>query len=128
MVDDDIQRWTAKRRTALVASIIKGEISVQEAARRHGLAGGAIEKRIERAVCTGMLRPSLGLQPVRGSGGDEATSVAPRRHHAARCVPKSLRTGTSAAHRTDSLEGGLVKVGAPAEVAQPNERVRVDDR
>jgi len=32
----EIQRWTAKRRAALVVSIMKGEISAVEAARQHG--------------------------------------------------------------------------------------------
>ena len=32
---EEFQRWTAKRRTALVVSIIKGETSPQEAARKH---------------------------------------------------------------------------------------------
>ena len=50
MVDDDIQRWTAKRRTALVVSIIKGETSVQEAARKHGITVGEIEKWMELAM------------------------------------------------------------------------------
>jgi transposase-like protein len=31
------QRWTAKRRAALVLSILKGETSAQVAARKHGL-------------------------------------------------------------------------------------------
>jgi transposase-like protein len=34
---DDIQRWTTKRKAALVLSIIKGETSVQQAARQHGI-------------------------------------------------------------------------------------------
>jgi transposase-like protein len=34
---DPIKRWTAKRRVALVASLLKGETSVAEAARTHGL-------------------------------------------------------------------------------------------
>lgn len=33
---DPIERWTAKRRMALVVSILKGETSVAEAARKHG--------------------------------------------------------------------------------------------
>jgi hypothetical protein len=39
MADDvpDVQRWTAKRRAALVVTILKGESSVAEAARQHGL-------------------------------------------------------------------------------------------
>ncbi len=40
---DDIQRWTAKRRAALVMSILKGETTVAEAARRHGLTVADIE-------------------------------------------------------------------------------------
>jgi hypothetical protein len=36
-VPDDVQRWTAKRRVALVLSIVRGETSVAEAARQHRL-------------------------------------------------------------------------------------------
>ena len=34
---EDIQRWTAKRRAALVMSILRGETTVVEAARKHDL-------------------------------------------------------------------------------------------
>ena len=34
---EPIERWTAKRRVALVVSILKGETSVAEAARTYGL-------------------------------------------------------------------------------------------
>ena len=37
------QRWTAKRRLSLVLQIIKGETSLAEAARAHGLTVGEIE-------------------------------------------------------------------------------------
>ena len=40
---EDIQRWTAKRRAALVLSILKGETTVAEAARKHGLTVADIE-------------------------------------------------------------------------------------
>ena len=40
---DEIQRWTARRRTALVLSILKGEMTVEEVARRHGLAISEVE-------------------------------------------------------------------------------------
>jgi transposase-like protein len=40
---ETIKRWTAKRRSALVVSIIKGETSTQEAARTHGLTVSEIE-------------------------------------------------------------------------------------
>ncbi len=34
---EDVQRWTTKRKAALVLSIIKGETSIQEAACQHRL-------------------------------------------------------------------------------------------
>lgn len=40
---NDLQRWTAKRRAALVLSILRGETSVQEAARKHGLKVAEVE-------------------------------------------------------------------------------------
>ncbi len=40
---ENVQRWTAKRRTALVLQIVKGETSVQEAARKHGLTVAEVE-------------------------------------------------------------------------------------
>ena len=47
-VPDDIQRWTAKRRAALVLSILKGETSIAEAARKHGLKVAEVEDWQER--------------------------------------------------------------------------------
>jgi hypothetical protein len=47
VVDDEVQRWTAKRRKALVLSIVKGETSAQEAARKHGLTVAEVEKWLE---------------------------------------------------------------------------------
>ena len=40
---EPIERWTAKRRVALVVSILKGETSGAEAARTHGLTGAEVE-------------------------------------------------------------------------------------
>jgi transposase-like protein len=40
---ESVQRWTAKRRTALVMEILKGATSTQEAARKHGLKVSEIE-------------------------------------------------------------------------------------
>ncbi|HTT76046.1 MAG TPA: DUF1153 domain-containing protein, partial [Candidatus Binataceae bacterium] len=37
------QRWTAKRRAALVISLLKGETTAAEAARRHGLKVAEVE-------------------------------------------------------------------------------------
>lgn len=40
---EPIEWWTAKRRVALVVSILKGETSVAEAARTHGLTVAEVE-------------------------------------------------------------------------------------
>ena len=49
-IPDDLQRWTAKRRAALVLSILKGETSVAEAARKHGLKVSEVEDWKERVL------------------------------------------------------------------------------
>src|SRR4028118_1322342 len=40
----DVKRWAAKRRSALVLSILRGETSAQEAARQHGLTVAEVEE------------------------------------------------------------------------------------
>lgn len=42
-IPEQVQRWTAKRRSALVLTILKGEASVREAARQHGLRVAEVE-------------------------------------------------------------------------------------
>ena len=42
------QRWTAKRRAALVVEILRGDASPREAARQHGLTVAEIEQWKER--------------------------------------------------------------------------------
>jgi transposase-like protein len=46
--DDSQKRWTAKRRSALVVEILRGDLSVAEAARRHGLTVAEVEEWRER--------------------------------------------------------------------------------
>jgi transposase-like protein len=41
---EEVQRWTAKRRAALVLSVLKGETTVVEAARKHALTVAEIEQ------------------------------------------------------------------------------------
>lgn len=41
---EDLQRWTAKRRLALVLSLVKGETTAAEAARKHGLSVAEVEE------------------------------------------------------------------------------------
>jgi len=45
---DEVQRWTAKRRAALVISLLKGETTAAEAARRHGLKVAEVEEWRDR--------------------------------------------------------------------------------
>jgi transposase-like protein len=47
-IPDQVQRWTAKHRAALVLQILKGETSIQEAARKHALRVSEIEDWKER--------------------------------------------------------------------------------
>ncbi len=42
--DEQLKRWTAKRRTALVLEILRGDTSVAEAARKHALTVAEIEE------------------------------------------------------------------------------------
>lgn len=50
---ENVQRWTAKRRSALVLSILKGETSIQEAARSHSLTIAEIEDWKEKFLAAG---------------------------------------------------------------------------
>ena len=45
---ENIKRWTAKRRSALVLEIIKGQTTVREAARQHGLKPSEIQEWYDR--------------------------------------------------------------------------------
>ena len=47
-IPEDLQRWASKRRAALVLSILKGETSIAEAARKHGLKVPEVEDWKER--------------------------------------------------------------------------------
>jgi transposase-like protein len=44
----EVQRWTAKRRATLVISVLRGETTAAEAARRHGLKVAEVEEWRER--------------------------------------------------------------------------------
>ena len=56
---EPIERWTAKRRAALILRILKGETSVAEAARQHGLTVTEVEgwhEQFLRAAENGLRR------------------------------------------------------------------------
>jgi transposase-like protein len=48
-MDDDIKRWTAKRKAALVMEIIQGKSTVAEASRAFDLAPSEIETWVDEA-------------------------------------------------------------------------------
>jgi transposase-like protein len=47
MMDEDIKRWTARRKAALVLEIIQGKTSVAEASRAYDLPPSEIETWVE---------------------------------------------------------------------------------
>ena len=47
LMEDDIKRWTAKRKTALVLDIIQGKTSVSEASRAYDLNPSEVEQWVE---------------------------------------------------------------------------------
>ena len=46
-MDDDIKRWTAKRKAALILDIIQGKATVAEASRAYDLPPSEIEEWVE---------------------------------------------------------------------------------
>jgi transposase-like protein len=52
-IPDEVQRWTAKRKVALVMSVVKGETSSSEAARKHGLTVAEVERWKEQFFAAG---------------------------------------------------------------------------
>ncbi|WP_409338561.1 DUF1153 domain-containing protein [Curvibacter cyanobacteriorum] len=46
-MDDDIKRWTAKRKTVLLLDIIQGKITVSEASRAYDLNPSEVEQWID---------------------------------------------------------------------------------
>lgn len=58
-IPEDLQRWTSKRQAALILSILKGETSVAEAARKHALKVSEIEDWRDRFPSRRGERPAL---------------------------------------------------------------------
>jgi transposase-like protein len=68
-IPDDVKRWTAKRRQALVLQIVRGETTAVEAARQHGLTVGEIESWQEKAMAA--MENSLRSRPRDEEGQKE---------------------------------------------------------
>ena len=61
LMEDDIKRWTAKRKTALVLEIIQGKTTVAEASRAFDLQPSEVEQWVEegnRSTCPVIVLPS----------------------------------------------------------------------
>src|SRR5660397_207344 len=52
---EEVQRWTAKRRSALIVSIIRGESPGQEAARKYGLTVAEVEDWREKFLLAAVI-------------------------------------------------------------------------
>jgi len=48
-LDDEIKRWTAKRKSALVLEILQGKQSISEASRLHDVTPAEIESWVDQA-------------------------------------------------------------------------------
>lgn len=48
MMDEDVKRWTARRKSALVLDIIQGKTTVSEAARQFDLSPSEIEEWVDQ--------------------------------------------------------------------------------
>jgi len=57
LMEDDIKRWTAKRKAALVMEIIQGKTTVAEASRSFDLPPSEIEEWVDEAK-KGMKTPA----------------------------------------------------------------------
>ncbi len=49
VMDEDIKRWTAKRKSALVLEILQGKVTVSEASRAYDLSPSEIEDWVDGA-------------------------------------------------------------------------------
>ena len=74
--NDDIKRWTARRKATAVMDIIKGKTTAAELARSHGLTVAEIEQWTDHFV----------------SQGTEALRSHPRDAEAKHCAEKRLST------------------------------------
>ena len=89
--DEPIERWTAKRRAALVLRVLKGETSVAEAARQHGLTVAEVEGELYWKVVHGGVAKTrrLGLQWVLRDIYHNHTGETPRWKNVANQQKKS---------------------------------------
>ena len=69
---DDVQRWTTKRKAALVLSLLKGETNIQKAARQHGLTVAELEGALSAGRGERSTSSSQGRRGPAGGADQEA--------------------------------------------------------
>jgi transposase-like protein len=74
--DESAKRWTAKRRTALVLEILRGDTSVAEAARKHGVTVAELEDWRERFLAGA--ENALHSRPADDDGQKDRENHAPQ--------------------------------------------------
>jgi transposase-like protein len=96
---EPIERWTAKRRVALVVSILKGETSVVEVARQHGLTVAEVKEWREKFLL-----------------GAENALRSPLRHNSRLRRQQPLRPTLSLDTKTGASVPPLIEGGVHSEI------------
>lgn len=103
-LDDNIKRWTAKRKSALVIEIIQGKTTVAEASRSYDLAPSEIENWVDDAR-KGM-ESALRTTPLMSGSSTRSSSATCKRPMVRRCwsyaPEKSSAASSKAFFRTGS--------------------------
>lgn len=79
LMDDEIKRWTARRKSALVLEIIQGKTTMAEASRAHDLPPSEIESWVEDASGYGvslvLLSAPDDVLPSNGEGTEPSAAL-----------------------------------------------------
>lgn len=83
-MEENIKRWTAKRKSALVLDIIQGKTTVSEASRQYDLSPSEVEQWVddvkrgdgECLACQSFGYQGTARAPANGSTGSDARDVA----------------------------------------------------
>ena len=68
VMDEDVRRWTARRKSALVLEIIQGKTTVPEASQHYDLIPFEVEEWVEQGKAGSRELPGA----VAGGGGETA--------------------------------------------------------
>jgi len=74
--DEQLKRWTAKRRAGLVMQILRGDLAMAEAARKHGVTVAELEDWRERFLAGA--ENALRSRPADDDGQKDRENHAPQ--------------------------------------------------